>query len=101
MKAVIHLSQMVAKDLINRKAPGSIVNISSQASMIGLPLRHGYCASKGAVDGFTRAAALELGPLNIRINCVNPTVIMTDMGRFGWSDPAKANPFLQRIPLRR
>lgn len=60
-----------------------------------------YCASKGAVDAFTRAAALELGPYNIRVNCVNPTVILTDMGKLGWSDPKVAEPMIQKIPLRR
>ncbi|RZC41116.1 L-xylulose reductase, partial [Asbolus verrucosus] len=100
-KALIHVTQIVAKNLLERKAPGSIVNISSQASLAGLMHHTVYCASKGAVDAFTRAAALELGPHNVRVNCVNPTVIMTDMGRLGWSDPKVAQPMLQKIPLRR
>jgi L-xylulose reductase len=45
--------------------------------------------------------ALELGPHNIRVNCVNPTVVLTDMGKLGWSDPEKAGPMLAKIPLRR
>lgn len=45
--------------------------------------------------------ALELGAHGIRVNCVNPTVVMTDMGRLGWSDPVKANPMLARIPLHK
>jgi L-xylulose reductase len=45
--------------------------------------------------------ALELGPHNIRVNCVNPTVVLTDMGRLGWSKPEKANPMLAKIPLGR
>lgn len=45
--------------------------------------------------------ALELGPHGIRVNCVNPTVIMTEMAKVGWSDPAKANEMLSKIPLRR
>ncbi|KAK9703244.1 hypothetical protein QE152_g29454 [Popillia japonica] len=68
---------------------------------LGLEDHTVYCATKGAVDAYTRAAALELGPHGIRVNSVNPTVIMTAMGRLGWSDPTKANPMLQRIPLRR
>lgn len=98
---MIHLTQFVADNLKARKASGSIVNISSQASMAGLHDHTVYCASKGAVDAFMRAAALELGPFNIRVNNVNPTVIMTDMGRLGWADPAKAGPLLTKIPLRR
>ncbi|XP_044272505.1 L-xylulose reductase-like isoform X2 [Tribolium madens] len=100
-KALINVTRIVVKDLLARKAPGSIVNLSSQASLAGLLHHTVYCASKGAVDAFTRAAALELGPHNIRVNCVNPTVIMTDMGRLGWSDPKVAQPMLQKIPLRR
>lgn len=45
--------------------------------------------------------ALELGEHGIRVNCVNPTVVMTKMGKIGWSDPRKADPLLQRIPLHR
>lgn len=87
--------------MISRKTSGSIVNISSQASLAGLMHHTVYCASKGAVDAFTRAAALELGPNGIRVNAVNPTVIMTDMGRLGWSDPKVAGPMLDKIPLKR
>lgn len=95
------MTKIVVKDLIARNAPGSIVNVSSQASLVGLNDHTVYCATKGAVDAFTRAAALEYGPRNIRVNSVNPTVIMTDMGKLGWSDPKVAGPMLEKIPLRR
>ena len=48
-----------------------------------------------------RVMTLELGPKGIRVNCVNPTVVMTEMGKKGWSDPAKAGPMLKAIPLGR
>ncbi|KRT84160.1 dehydrogenase, partial [Oryctes borbonicus] len=101
VKALMNVTQIVAKDLMARKAPGAIVNVSSLASLAGFQDHTVYCATKGAVDAFTRACALELGLHNIRVNSVNPTVIMTAMGRLGWSDPAKANPMLEKIPLRR
>lgn len=101
VKALIHCTKIVTKNLLARKAPGAIVNVSSQASLAGLPDHGVYCATKGAVDAYTRCAAFDLGPHNIRVNAVNPTVIMTDMGRVGWSDPARAEPMLQKIPLRR
>nr|CAI5822814.1 unnamed protein product [Callosobruchus analis] len=101
IKALINVTKIVVQNMLDRKVPGSIVNISSQASIAGLLHHTVYCASKGAVDSFTRAAALEYGPKNIRVNAVNPTVIMTDMGRLGWSDPKVAKPMLEKIPLNR
>ncbi|XP_056639242.1 L-xylulose reductase-like [Diorhabda sublineata] len=101
VKALINVTKIVVQNLVCRNVPGAIVNISSQASLAGLNNHTVYCATKGAVDAFTRAAALEYGPKKIRVNAVNPTVIMTDMGKLGWSDPAVAEPMLQKIPLRR
>ncbi|XP_019880976.1 L-xylulose reductase [Aethina tumida] len=101
VKALIHVTKLVIKNLLARNVPGSIVNVSSQASMAGLLNHTVYCATKGAVDAFTRAAALEYGPKGIRINSVNPTVIMTDMGKLGWSDPKVSEPMIQKIPLKR
>lgn len=101
VKALMNVSQCVAKQMVQRKVSGAIVNLSSQASMAGLEGHAVYAATKGAVDAYTKVAALELGPHGIRINCVNPTVIMTDMGRVGWSDPKVADPMIEKIPLKR
>ncbi|KAJ8973457.1 hypothetical protein NQ317_013451 [Molorchus minor] len=101
IKALINVTQTVIEDLLNRKSPGSIVNISSQASLAALPNHTLYSATKSAVDGFTRAVALDFGPNKIRINSVNPTVVMTDLGRRFWSDPNLAGPMLAKIPLKR
>ncbi|CAG9094794.1 hypothetical protein JYU34_012646 [Plutella xylostella] len=101
VKAMLNVSQVVAKKMIDAKKGGAIVNISSQASKAALWGHATYCASKGAVDALTRVMALELGPHNIRVNTVNPTVIMTEMGKLGWSDPAKAAGMLAKIPLGR
>lgn len=60
-----------------------------------------YSASKGALDSITSAMALELAPHKIRVNSINPTVVMTDMGRIGWSEPKKANEMLSKIPMGR
>lgn len=101
VKAVLNISQIVAKKMIENKTHGAIVNISSQASKAALKDHAIYSASKAALDGLTRAMALELGPHGIRVNAVNPTVIMTEMAKVGWSDPAKANEMLAKIPLGR
>ncbi|XP_045428266.1 L-xylulose reductase isoform X1 [Pipistrellus kuhlii] len=93
--------QIVARGLIARGAPGSIVNVSSQASQRALANHSVYCATKGALDMLTKVMAMELGPHKIRVNTVNPTVVMTPMGKANWSDPMKAKTMLDRIPLGR
>merc|ERR1712154_207026 len=87
--------------MMDEDQPGSIVNVSSQASQAALADHTIYCGTKGALDMITKVAALELGPHKIRVNAVNPTVTMTPMGKVGWSDPGKAGPMLAKIPLGR
>ncbi|XP_038590904.1 L-xylulose reductase isoform X1 [Micropterus salmoides] len=101
VKAVLHVSQIVARGMKARGSGGSIVNVSSQASQCALRDHAVYCATKGALDMLTKVMALELGPHQIRVNSVNPTVVMTEMGRLGWSDPIKAKTMISRIPLGR
>uniref|UniRef100_A0A3B3Z2K5 Dicarbonyl/L-xylulose reductase n=2 Tax=Poecilia mexicana TaxID=48701 RepID=A0A3B3Z2K5_9TELE len=101
VKAVLHVSQMVAGGMKTRGSGGSIVNVSSQASQRALRDHTVYCSTKGALDMLTKVMALELGPHQIRVNSVNPTVVMTKMGRLGWSDPEKAQTMKSRIPLGR
>ncbi|XP_014442206.1 L-xylulose reductase [Tupaia chinensis] len=101
LRAVIQVSQMVARSLIARGAPGAIVNLSSQASQRALPDHSIYCSTKAALDMLTKMMALELGPHKIRVNAVNPTVVLTPMGQANWSDPHKAKAMLDRIPLGR
>lgn len=79
----------------------SVVNISSLAGLRGFQGHSVYSASKAGLDALTKSLAVEWGPRNIRVNSVNPTVILTRMGRDNWSDPAKADPLLNKIPLRR
>ncbi|XP_061764673.1 L-xylulose reductase [Nerophis ophidion] len=101
VKAVLHVSQIVAAGMRARRSGGAIVNVSSQASQCALRNHTVYCASKGALDMLTKVMALELGAHQIRVNSVNPTVVMTEMGRSGWSDPEKAKTMTSRIPLGR
>ncbi len=101
LRAALIVSQVVVRGMIDDKRGGAIVNISSQASMVGLKDHAAYCASKGALDQLTRVMALELGPHNIRVNAVNPTVTLTPMGEMAWGDPAKSRPMLEKIPLGR
>lgn len=86
----------------SRRVPGAIVNISSLSGIVALHEHAVYCASKGGLDQLTRVMALELGPYNIRVNSVNPTVTNTSMGRAVWNQfPAKAEAMRAKIPLGR
>nr|XP_039264978.1 L-xylulose reductase-like [Styela clava] len=101
VKAMIHVSQIVAKGMVARGTGGSIVNVSSQASKAALWNHTVYSVSKAAVDQLTAMMGVELGPYKIRVNAVLPTVTNTAMALVGWSDPAKADPMKARIPLRK
>lgn len=98
LKACFNVVQSLSSKLNDGS---SIVNISSLA---GLKSFHGhmvYSMSKAGLDSFTKSLALELAPRKIRVNSVNPTVILTRMGRDNWSDPVKAGPLIAKIPLGR
>lgn len=101
VRAAMIVTQVVARGMISRKKGGAIVNLSSQASMVSLTDHTAYCASKGALDQLTRMMALELGPHQIRVNAVNPTVTLTPMGEMAWGDSKKSGPMLAKIPLGR
>lgn len=101
IKAMIQVSQIVAKGMVARGTGGSIVNVSSQASKAALLDHTIYSVTKAAVDQLTAMMGVELGPNQIRVNAVLPTVTNTDMAKVGWSDPAKADPMKAKIPLGR
>ncbi|MEP4051298.1 MAG: SDR family oxidoreductase [Litorimonas sp.] len=78
---------------------GSVINITSQMGHVGSPNRTAYCMTKHAIEGLTKAMAVELAPKGIRVNSVAPTFIETDMTR-GWFSDAKFIEFIRRmIPL--
>ncbi|KAK6040151.1 hypothetical protein COOONC_22344, partial [Cooperia oncophora] len=81
LKAPIVLAKIVANEMVRHSVRGAIVNISSQASMRPIDQHTVYCASKAGLDMATRCLAKELGEHGIRVNCVNPTVVMTEMGK--------------------
>ncbi|XP_037936801.1 L-xylulose reductase [Teleopsis dalmanni] len=98
IKAVFNVTQALSPKL---KDNASIVMVSSLAASRSFQGHSVYSATKAAIDSLTQSLALELGPRNIRVNSVNPTVVLTDMGRENWSDPKKSGPLLNHIPLRR
>uniref|UniRef100_A0A8R1HXC4 L-xylulose reductase n=1 Tax=Caenorhabditis japonica TaxID=281687 RepID=A0A8R1HXC4_CAEJA len=101
VRGPILISQLVARNFVDRQIKGSIVNVSSQAAIRPLDNHTVYCSSKAALDMVTRCLANELGSQNIRVNSVNPTVVMTDMGRDNWNEPEKKKKMLDRMPIKR
>jgi len=77
VSSVFALSREVAKVMI-KNVNGCIINISSMASQYGIPKVIAYTASKSAIEGMTRAMAVELSPLGIRVNCIAPGFIATE-----------------------
>jgi L-xylulose reductase len=90
-----------SRSMIRLGRGGSIVNVSSQASLVALTGHVSYGSSKAAVDNITRVSALELGRYNIRVNSVNPTVVMTPMSAWYWGREDIEGPFLAAMPLGR
>ena len=80
---------------------GVIVNISSVASLIGLPTLPVYAASKGALDAMTRALAVDYAREGIRCNVINPGLIDTPMAAPLMSNPEQLDPILSHYPIRR
>jgi NAD(P)-dependent dehydrogenase (short-subunit alcohol dehydrogenase family) len=101
VRASAMVAGSVVKAMISEGVKGSIVNVSSQASLVALDDHLSYCASKGAMDAMTRVQCGEWGKHGIRVNSVNPTVTLTPMAQMAWSEPSKRDPALAAIPLGR
>ena len=97
--AVFALSREVVKWMLE-KGSGSIINISSMASRYGIPKVIAYTASKAAIEGMTKAMAVELSPKGIRVNCIAPGFIATDMSAKALNnDPERKQKVISRTPM--
>ena len=101
VRAAFFVAQAVARRLIEATQPGSIINISSQMGHVGAARRTVYCASKHAMEGFTKAMAIELAPHNVRVNSLGPTFLETPMTRPFFQNEAFRNEVLSKIKLGR
>lgn len=101
LKSTLFVGQAVARRLVETGRPGSIIFISSQMGHVGGPRRAVYSASKFAVEGLTKAMAIELGPHNIRVNTICPTFIETELTAKGLADPDFRAWVLSKIKLGR
>ena len=79
LDGVFHFTRLVVNHMLENNIKGQIINIASTAGQRGEPYYSHYAASKGAIISFTKSLAAELGPKGIRINCVAPGWVKTDM----------------------
>ncbi|MFT4164033.1 MAG: SDR family oxidoreductase [Microlunatus sp.] len=100
-RGALLITKYTSRSMIRLGNGGSIVNVSSQASLVALNGHISYGSSKAALDNITRVSALELGKYDIRVNSVNPTVVMTPMSAWYWGRPDIEGPFLEAMPLGR
>jgi NAD(P)-dependent dehydrogenase (short-subunit alcohol dehydrogenase family) len=101
VRAAFFMAQAVARRMIDAERPGSIINVSSQMGHVGAARRTVYCASKHAMEGFTKAMAIELAPHNIRVNSLGPTFLETPMTRPFFENKAFRDEVLSKIKLGR
>ena len=100
VNSVFALSREVIRRMLDQKTGGAIVNISSMASQYGLPKVIAYTASKAAIEGMTRAMAVELSPQGIRVNCIAPGFIATEMSAKALNgDPGRMEKVMSRTPM--
>jgi len=94
LRAVFQLMQQATPTLIERR--GNIVNVSSVTGLRAFPGVLAYCVSKAGVDQLTRCAALELAAKGVRVNAVNPGVVVTEIHRRGGMSDEEYAAFLER-----
>ena len=101
VRAAYFVAQAVAKRMVEAKSGGSIIHMSSQMGHVGGANRTVYCASKAALEGLTKAMAIDLAPHNIRVNTIGPTFIETPLTKPFFENAAFKSSVLQKIKLGR
>lgn len=100
LTGVFRMTRAVLPQMLKQQR-GAIVNISSIASLVGIPTLSAYAASKGALDSLTRSLAVDYAKEGIRCNVVNPGLIDTPMAASLMSNPEHLDPILAHYPIRR
>lgn len=101
VRAAFHVAQCVVRSMLASGRPGSIINMSSQMGHVGAVNRTIYCASKHAIEGPTKAMAVEFAPSRIRVNSLCPTFIETPLTEDYFDDAAFKGAVLSKIKLGR
>ena len=100
LRAPFLLAQALVPAMI-KKGGGKIINVSSQAGVIGQDSHAAYGASKGGLNTLTKVMCVEWAKHNIQVNSVCPTVILTPMGEEHWGKPERGDPMKAKIPAGR
>jgi NAD(P)-dependent dehydrogenase (short-subunit alcohol dehydrogenase family) len=99
VRATFLACRAVGDSLLARGRPGSLITLSSQMGSVGYPGRAAYCATKHAVEGLTKALAVEWAPHGVRVNAVAPTFVETPLTASFLADPAfRAEVLERRLP---
>jgi NAD(P)-dependent dehydrogenase (short-subunit alcohol dehydrogenase family) len=101
VRATFLACRAVGASLLDRGRPGSLIALSSQMGAVGYPGRAAYCASKHAVDGLTRALAVEWARAGVRVNAVAPTFVQTPLTAPMLADPRFRAEVRERLPTGR
>lgn len=101
LKGAFFCAQAAAREMVKRKTPGRIINISSVHEDIPMPKNAPYCCAKGGLRMMTRTICLELAPYNITVNNIAPGAVDTPIDADVKADPEKMNALLAEIPLHR
>ncbi len=101
LKGTFFVTQAAARPMVDRGEGGRIINVASQAGVVGIEERSAYGASKGGTVLLTKVLAIELAQHGITVNAVAPTFIATELTRATLEDPAWRERILSRIPLGR
>jgi NAD(P)-dependent dehydrogenase (short-subunit alcohol dehydrogenase family) len=101
LNGTMHCTRAVTRVLLDRKAPGKVVNFGSISSFVAVETSGAYCAAKAGIWLYTRVAALELAKHGINVNCVAPGIVETPMTAGLTEDPDEAPKWKARLPLGR
>lgn len=101
VRSTFRTSQAAARVMLRGHSRGSIITITSQMGHVGAPNRTVYCMTKHALEGLTKAMAVELAPQGIRVNSIAPTFVETDLTQEMFANPDFKQSVIERIPARR